>query len=287
MDYSRHSFPYYAPREGSMNLIYEKVGHIAKVGLNRPQQLNALDPGILLELHKTWKDINDDAAIRIVILYSALPNIFCSGMDLKTVIPILTGARKPENEAEEWILAGWDGKGVGEAMLKISYVNKPIIAAIHGYCLTGGFEMVMGADLRVASTDAVFQMREASLGIMPAGGGNIFLPRHVGTCRALEILLTAGNFDAKTMYEWGFLNRLVEKENLMETAMDLADKIAINGPLATQGIIRFNREMRMREFKDAFIREVEIGMPIFASQDAREGVRAHKEKRKPDFKGQF
>ncbi|HOM28364.1 MAG TPA: enoyl-CoA hydratase-related protein [Deltaproteobacteria bacterium] len=270
-----------------MNLVYEKTGHIAKVGLNRPKQLNALDPGILLELHKTWIDINEDPEIRVAVLYSALPNIFCAGMDLKTAIPILTGARKPENEAEEWIIQGWDGKGVGEAMLKISFVNKPVIAAIHGYCLTGGFEMVMGADLRVASEDAVFQMREASLGIMPTGGGNIFLPRHVGTCRALEILLTAGNYDAKTMYEWGFLNRVVPRDKLMDTAMELAGKIADNGPLATQGIIRFNREMRMKEFGELFIREVEIGMPIFASEDAREGVRAQKEKRKPVFLGRY
>ncbi|MGC9323332.1 MAG: enoyl-CoA hydratase/isomerase family protein [Desulfomonilia bacterium] len=270
-----------------MNLVYEKIGHIAKVGLNRPKQLNALDPGILLELHETWKDINEDRNIRVAVLYSALPNIFCAGMDLKTAIPILTGARKPENEAEEWIISGWDGRGVGEAMLKISYANKPIIAAIHGYCLTGGFEMVMGADLRVASTDALFQMREASLGIMPTGGGNIFLPRHVGPCRALEILLTAGNFDAKTLYEWGFLNRVVEKDKLMETALALADKIASNGPLATQGIIQFSREMRMREFREAFIREVEIGMPIFSSEDAREGVKAQKEQRKPNFPGTY
>jgi enoyl-CoA hydratase len=269
------------------NLVYEKSGHVAKVGLNRPRQLNALDPGILLELHRTWEDINEDPGIRVAVLYSALPNIFCAGMDLKTAIPILTGARRPENEAEEWIVKGWDGKGVGEAMLKISFLKKPVIAAIHGYCLTGGFEMVMGADIRVASVDAVFQMREASLGIMPTGGGNIFLPRHVGTCRALEILLTAGNYDAKTMYEWGFLNRVTPREKLMETALELAGKIAANGPLATQGIIRFNREMRMKEFGDLFVREVEIGMPIFASEDAREGVRAQKEKRKPEFKGVY
>jgi enoyl-CoA hydratase len=109
----------------------------------------------------------------------------------------------------------------------------------------------------------------------------------VGTCRALEILLTAGNFDAKTMYEWGFLNRVVARDRLMDSAMELAGKIAANGPLATQGIVRFNREMRMREFKDLFVREVEIGMPVFASEDAREGVRAQKEKRRPDFTGKF
>ncbi len=84
-----------------MNLVYEKAGHFAKIGLNRPKQLNALDPGILLDLHKTWIDINEDANIRVAVLYSALPGIFCAGMDLKTAIPILTGARAPENEAEK------------------------------------------------------------------------------------------------------------------------------------------------------------------------------------------
>jgi enoyl-CoA hydratase len=89
------------------------------------------------------------------------------------------------------------------------------------------------------------------------------------------------------MYEWGFLNRVVPKEKLMDTAMELAEKIAANGPLATQGIIKFNREMRMKEFQDSFIREVEIGMPVFASEDAREGVKAQKEKRKPYFPGKY
>ncbi|MEA2102626.1 MAG: enoyl-CoA hydratase/isomerase family protein [Thermodesulfobacteriota bacterium] len=268
------------------DLIYEKHGHVATVGLNRPKQLNALDPQILLDLHRTWKDINDDSTIRAVVLYSAHPDIFCSGMDLKTAIPVLTLARKPETEAEKWLVSGF-GAEVGEAMLKFNFVKKPVIAAINGLCLTGGFEMVMGADLRVASQDAVFQMREASLGIMPIGGGNIFLPRIIGPSRALEVLLTADKFKASTMNEWGFLNRLVNAENLMDTAMGLAEKIASNGPLATQGIIECARQTQQSDLKEAFRREVEIGAPIFGSKDAREGVMAQREKRKPEFPGEF
>jgi len=271
-----------------MSLIYEKQGHIAKLGLNRPKQLNALDPEILLELHNAWKDAEADDSIRVAVLYSALPNIFCAGLDLKTSIPVLTKAREPENDAERWMAGGWDVTGgVAEALLKGNIVNKPVIAAIHGYCLTIGFEFVMAADLRVASTDAVFQMREASLGIMPTGGGNVFLPWHVSPCRALEILLTAGNYDAQTLYEWGFLNRVVPREKLMDTALELAQKIADNGPLATRGIVRLSREMRMMQFRESFTREVEIGMPVFGSEDSREGVRAQKEKRKPEFPGRF
>lgn len=268
-----------------MGLNYEKEGHIAKVGLNRPQEKNALDPQILMDLHLAWKEINDDEAIRVVILYSCLPDIFCSGMDLKTAIPILTRMREPKTDAEKWLLQV--GPHVGEAMLKPSIVKKPVIAAVNGYCLTGGFEMIMGADLRLASEDAVFQMREASLGIMPTGGSNVYLPRILTPCRAMEILLTAGNFKARTLLEWGFLNGVVPVGGLMAAAMELAEKIAGNGPLAIQGIIRCFRETREMGHTEAFRKELEIGLPIFSSADAREGILAQREKRKPNFPGSY
>ena len=268
-----------------MGLVYEKDGHIAKVGLNRPKERNALDPEIMLELHRAWIDINRDEMIRVVILYSCLPDIFCSGMDLKTAIPILTRVRAPETDAERWLIDV--GSHVGESMLKPNIVKKPVIAVINGYCLTGGFEMIMGADLRIASDDAVFQMREASLGIMPIGGSNIYLPRMITPCRALEILLTANNFSAKTLYDWGFLNRVTTRDQLMDIALKMADRIAGNGPLAIQGIIRCYRETQDMEYAEAFKKELDIGMPIFGSLDAREGILALKEKRAPDFPGKY
>lgn len=269
-----------------MVLVYEKDGYIAKVGFNRPEEKNALDPEILMELHRVWLDINRDEKVRAVILYSCMPDIFCAGMDLKTAVPVLTKARAPENDAERWLIQV--GTQVGEAMLKPNIVKKPVIAAVNGFCLTGGFEMVMGADLRIASENAIFQMREASLGIMPIGGGNIYLPRILTPCRALEILLTSGNFRARTLLEWGFLNYVVpSQDDLMKKAVELAERIANNGPLAVQGIIRCFRETRDMSYADAFRREVEIGLPIFGSEDAREGIRAQKEKRKPDFPGKY
>jgi len=268
-----------------MGLVYEKDGHIAKVGLDRPKERNALDPETLMDLYRTWKDINQDNKIRVVILYSCLPDIFCSGMDLKTAIPVLTRARAPETDAERWLIEV--GKNVGEAMLKPNIVKKPVIAAINGYCLTGGFEMIMGADLRIASDDAVFQMREASLGIMPVGGSNVYLTRMMTPCRGLEILLTADNFSAKTLHEWGFVNRVVLRNELMDAALKMAGRIAGNGPLAVQGIIRCYRETMDMTYADAFQREIEIGMPVFGSLDAREGILAQKEKRSPNFPGKY
>jgi enoyl-CoA hydratase len=268
-----------------MALAYEKEGYVVKVGLDRPEAKNALDANILMELHQAWKTINQDDGIRVVILHSKLPDIFCGGMDLKTAIPILTGVKQPETEAEKW-LTGF-GYRVGEAMLKPNTVKKPVIAAVNGYCLTGGFEMIMGADLRVASEDAVFQMREARLGIMPTGGANVYLPRILTPCRALEILLTAGNFNARTLYEWGFLNAVVPRPDLIKAAMELANRIADNGPLAVQGMIQCFRETKNMNYTDAFNRELEIGLPVFSSLDAREGVRAQKEKRKANFPGKY
>ncbi len=266
-----------------MGLNFEKEGHIARVGLNRPKEKNALDPQLLMDLHQTWQEINADASIRVVILYSCLPDIFCSGMDLRTAIPILTRVREPQTEAERWLAQF--GSHVGEAMLKPNIVKKPVIAAVNGYCLTGGFEMIMGADLRLASAEALFQMREASLGIMPTGGSNVYLPRILTPCRAMEILLTAGNFTAQTLCEWGFLNRVVPVGELMNVALEMAERIAGNGPLAVQGIVRCFRESRELTYTEAFQKELEIGLPVFSSADAREGILAQRERRKPNFPG--
>jgi enoyl-CoA hydratase len=122
---------------------------------------------------------------------------------------------------------------------------------------------------------------------MPVGGSNIYLPRMLTPCRALEILLTADNFPAKTLYDWGFINRVVSRGELMDEAQALANRIAGNGPLAVQGIIRCFRETQDMTYADAFKREIEIGMPIFGSLDAREGILAQREKRLPNFPGKY
>lgn len=265
-----------------MGVDFSKEGHIAKVGLNNPDSKNALGPDNLKELFDIWNECAADKSVRVIVLYSALEDIFCSGMNLKTAIPILTGMRAPETEGEKFLFH--DPKFWGKAMLKYKEFDVPVIAAVHGYCLTGGFEMAMGCELRVASEDAVFQMRETTLGIMPIGGSNVFLPAQVGATRALEILLTGDNFSAATLYEWGFLNRVVKKEKLMDEAMKLADRIAGNGPKSIRGIVRCSRQIQGKSMDDAFNTEIEIGAPVFSSDDAREGILAQKEKRKPNFK---
>ena len=267
-----------------MGLNYEKQGHVAKVGLNRPEQRNALDPQILMDLHGAWKDINADETIRVVILYSSLPDIFCSGMDLKTAIPILTRMREPESEAERWLLQV--GPHVAEAMLKPNIVKKPVIAAVNGYCLTGGFEMIMGADLRVASEDAVFQMRESSLGIMPTGGSNVYLPRILTPCRAMEILLTGRMVGAEEALRIGLANAVVEPAELMAASRAMLDSMLDKGPLALQAALAVVQAGLDLPLEEAMETEAKAFAALFATADLREGTRAFMEKRKAAFKGE-
>ncbi|RPI93181.1 MAG: crotonase/enoyl-CoA hydratase family protein [Spirochaetales bacterium] len=265
-----------------MGVILEKEGHIARVGLRVPETKNALGPDVLLDLYRAWEECGRDDAVRAVVLYSGLPDIFCSGMDLRTAIPILTGVRAPETEGEKWLIS--DADAVGKSMLKLKDLDRPVIAAVHGLCITGGFELVMGCELRVASDDAVFQMRETTLGIMPVGGSNVFLPMQVGQTRALEILLTGENFTAQQLYDWGFINRVAPRGRYMDEAMALAERIAGNGPRSIRGMVRCSRAIQGKSLEEAMKAELEIGAPIFMSEDAREGVRAQREKRRPEFK---
>jgi len=241
-----------------MALSFVKENGIARIGLNRPDAKNALDTGLLRDLETAC-------------------------MDLKSVIPVLTGARPPQTDDETWMVQ--DPTGMFRAMLRQREWDKPVIAAVHGLCLTGGFEMVMGTDLRVASEDALFQMREATFGIMPIGGSNVFLPRQIPLAAAKEILLLGDYIPAARLYDWGFLNRVVPKEKLLDEAMVLAERVAGNGPLAVQGCMRCMRETAEMDIDPAMAREIEIGLPIFSSADAREGVAAFKEKRRPKYRG--
>ena len=268
-----------------MGLEFIKEGHVAKVGLNVPETKNALSTYLLMELCEAWDECRNDDVIRSVVLYSELPDVFCSGMDMTDTLPLLTGQRLPRNSIEKFLFGEEDGfAGYGQAVLRNRKLSKPVIAAINGWCLTSGFEMTMGADLRIAASDAKFQMRGTKLGIQSIGGGNILLPAIVGNTRALEILLTGDIYSASKMLSWGFLNRVVPKgDYLMEEAMGLADKLAECGPRSQQGIIKVNRQMQGLSRQEALRLEMEIALPVLRSPDPLEGIKAQKEKRKPVF----
>jgi enoyl-CoA hydratase/carnithine racemase len=167
--------------------------------------------------------------------------------------------------------------------LKKRELMKPIIAAVNGWCLTSGFEMTMGADLRIASDNAKFQMRGTKLGLQAMSGGNIYLPAIIGHTRALEILLTGGIYPADTLLTWGFLNKTVSGEYLMEEAMGLAEMLANFGPESQQGIVKLNRLSRGLSFEQVCKLETEIALSVLRSADPVEGILAQKERRRPLF----
>ncbi len=269
-------------QETNMGIDFEKDGRIAKVALGMQDTKNALGPNELLQLSEIWSECQEDDFIRAVVLYSSLDNVFCSGLNLKTALPIWSGMRQPETDAEQWFLD--DHKSVGTATLKYKELDKPVIVAVNGLCVTIGFEMVMGCELRIASETAIFQMIETKLGIMPMMGANVFLRSQIGAARAMEIILTGNAVKATTLFEWGFLNRIVAKANVLDEAMSLAESIAANGPKSIQGMVRCARKIHGKSLQEALEIEQEIGKPIFMSKDAHEGINAFREKRIANFK---
>jgi enoyl-CoA hydratase len=169
------------------------------------------------------------------------------------------------------------------AKRQFSTVYKPIIAAVNGACIAGGLEMLAGTDLRIAAEHATFSLGEVRWGLIPMGGSHIRLPRQLPWAIAMELLLTGEPIDARRAYETGMLNRVVPAAELMPAAMQLAETVCKNGPLA----VRTAKEIAVRALgqEAGFVLERELGARVIASEDAREGPRAFAEKRPPKFQG--
>jgi enoyl-CoA hydratase len=261
---------------------YSQNGHIAVLTINRPEARNALNPEVLVKLATAWKRVRDDENIRVAVICGTGP-AFCAGMDLGRMIPLITGTRPPEDEWDEAVIA--DPSIGHRALLRDFDTEKPVIAAINGFAIAGGMELVMGCDLRVAADTAKFGLQEVKWAIFPGGGSTVRLPRQVPYSRAMEILLTGEQFTAERMLDYGFLNYVVPAQEVLDKAVELAEKIAGNGPLAVTAVRRSVREAIGVPEARALERESEISATVYATEDAREGPRAFMEKRKPVFKG--
>lgn len=266
-----------------MALIYEKKDHIAYVTFNRPEARNALDPETVIDLLAAWEDYRDDKEMRCAILSGTGDKVFCSGADLGKLIPLFTGAKKPETEAER--KCANDPMIASKALLKGFELYKPVIAAINGHAIAGGMEVLYGTDIRVAARGVKIGVQEVKWGIFPAGGSSIQLPRQLPYARAMELLLTGELMEAEEALRLGFLNRVVPFENLIEEAEKIARIIAKNGPLAVEAIKRSVIVNSGKPLAEGLAKEFELAIPVFMSKDAQEGPRAFKEKREPVFVG--
>jgi enoyl-CoA hydratase/carnithine racemase len=201
-------------------IIYEKSGHIAYVTLNRPQALNAYSIKMRDELYEVLGAIQDDPEVRVIILKGAGEKAFCAGADLTEFLsaPAPVFARQARFARDVW------GRFLG--------VQKPFIAALHGYVLGSGIEMSLCCDIRLCSEDARFGLPEVTLGIIPAAGGSQTLPRTIGRSNALDILLTGRWLDAKEAKHLKLVNRVATRMELYSEAQRLAAKIADYDPLA-------------------------------------------------------
>jgi enoyl-CoA hydratase len=207
---------------GFKTLIYEKSGNVAYVTLNRPQALNAYNIEMRDDLYQVLSAIQDDSEVRVAIFKGAGEKAFCAGADLSEFLtaPSPVVARNVRFTRDVWGL--------------FLSIPQPLIAAVHGYVLGSGIEIALCCDIRIASEDARFGLPEVGLGIIPAAGGTQTLPRIVGRVKALELVLTNRWVGSEEAYRIGLVNRVVPKDKLLQTAEEMAGKIASYHPMAVR-----------------------------------------------------
>ncbi len=257
----------------------ERRGPVLEVTLDRPK-VNAIDLATSRLLGEAFVLLRDDPALRVGIVTAAGERIFSAGWDLKS-------AAAGEEVGKWWELDYGPGKFAG--LTELWDLNKPVIAAVNGLALGGGFELAIACDLLIAAEHAEFALPELPLGILPDSGGLQRVPRRLPYNIALELLLLGRRMTAQEAKHYGMVNAVVPKEKLMPTAREWADTIASGAPLTIQALKEALRAMEGLSTREAFrlVRGGELAAyeRALASEDAKEGVRAFSEKRKAEFKG--
>ncbi len=241
---------------------------ILVIELNRPQARNAVNERLAQSVAEALDRLDADPSLQVGILTGA-GGTFCSGMDLKAFV----AGELPM--VEDRGFAGIVERGS----------TKPLIAAVEGYALAGGFEIVLACDLVVAGRSARFGLPEVRRSLVAAGGGLLRLASRIPYHRAMELALLGNAVDATTMAQWGLVNRLVDDGDALAAARRLATEIAQNGPLSLVATKRIVAEGGHWPLEEAFARQAAIADPVAASHDAREGAIAFAEKRPPVWTG--
>jgi len=261
--------------EDQPHALVEARGHVLIVTMNRPHARNALSGPMMALMREAWDRVDSDPQIRACILTGA-GGAFCAGADLKAMTASHPG---------DSFRSGVFDPSVIEPLLKGRRLTKPLIAAVEGPAIAGGTEILQATDIRVAGRSARFGVSEARWGLFPLGGSAVRLVRQIPYTVAADILLTGRHITAAEALTIGLIGHIVDDGQALQKALEIADMIAANGPLAVQAILRTMRETEGLAENDAFALEAKLGMTVFASEDAREGPRAFAEKRKPEFRG--
>jgi enoyl-CoA hydratase len=254
------------------NLILEQKGQLLIITINRPSQLNALNKETIQELHEALKQANENNGVGVVILTGSGEKSFVAGADIKEFASF--------NIAEGGALAA-----NGQALLFdfIENMSKPVIAAVNGFALGGGLELAMASHIRIASSNARMGLPEVSLGVIPGYGGTQRLAQLVGKGKANEMVFTAGMIKADEALQWGLVNLVVELEELLPKAEEIAQKILANSGSAIAAAIK-SINANFKDSVDGFKVEIEEFGKCFGTKDFVEGTTAFMEKRKPNFR---
>ena len=258
------------------HLLTERRGHVLIVTMNRPEARNALSGPMMRGMEAAWDLVDTDPDIRACILTGA-GGFFCAGADLK--------AMNSDAPGDKFAGGGWDLTKL-PALLKGRRLSKPLIAAVEGPAIAGGTEILQGTDIRVAGRSAKFGVSEARWGLYPLGGSAVRLVRQIPYTVAMEVLTTGRPLTAEEAERFGLIGHVVEDGVALDKALEIAELIAANGPIAVRGIIETIRRTEGMHEEEAFKVDAEVGGRVFASKDAKEGPRAFAEKRKAEFRGE-
>jgi enoyl-CoA hydratase len=264
-------------------VLYEKQGAIAIITFNRSRARNALTPEMICRLADAIVDFNHDDALRVAVITGTGDKAFCAGGDLATAIPLLTGARAPADEWDRRLLE--DPLVMRASSLRDYPLYKPVIAAVNGTCMAAGYELMLGTDIRVASEQAVFGLPEVKRAVIPFAGSMVRLPRQVSYCQAMEMLLVGDSISAQEAWRIGLVNHVVPQSQVLRKALEIAHKIAANGPIAVQRVKQTVLEANGRPLDEGYAYENESKRIVLATEDAAEGPRAFMEKRAPNYVG--
>jgi enoyl-CoA hydratase len=255
----------------------EREGHVVILTMNRPEKKNALSGDMLAGLVMGYDYIDAEPEVRCAILTGAGGN-FSSGADL-----VAMGQQSDDPRVQEIMGRGDDPHWKG--LLRDYRLSKPLVAAVEGYAVAGGTEILQGTDLRVAGEGAIFGVWEAKRGLFPLGGSACRLPRQMPYTWAMEILLACPAVSARDALRMGLIGHVVPDGQALDKARELAGQVAANAPLSTQAILRAWRETEHMGDLEAMRHQDPIGWEVFASEDAQEGPRAFAEKRPPAYRG--